>query len=40
MKKQIRYSPEVWERAIWLVHEHQNEGLLRNKQPRGKTTGY
>jgi transposase len=25
MKKQIRYSPEIRERAVRLVHEHQKE---------------
>lgn len=25
MKKQVRYSPEVRERAVRLVHEQQNE---------------
>lgn len=25
MKKQMRYSPEIRERAVRLVHEHQKE---------------
>ncbi len=30
MKKQIRYSPELRERAVRLVHEH--EGIMNHSE--------